>query len=88
MTSCEYNKCLLTSPGDVPIEEKSPSLIQVGFKGGSLKRQGAYSKITPIVENRSPRNGITGSKAHECSVANGDESKLALDAFTDDEGET
>ena len=38
--------------GDVPTEDKSSNMIQVGFKGGALKKQGAYSKIPANIERR------------------------------------
>ena len=55
----------------MPIEEKSPNLIQVGFKGGALKRQGAYSKTTTNIENSSPGKRDKCNKTDPDSVANG-----------------
>ena len=38
-------KFFVCPSGDVPTEEKTSGMIQVGFKGGALKKHGAYSKI-------------------------------------------
>ena len=43
--------------GDVPTEEKTSGMIQVGFKGGALKKHGAYSKILHNNNNNNNNNG-------------------------------
>ena len=48
MASTKKNK----NTGDVPTEDKASSMIQVGFKGGALKKQGAYCKIPANIERR------------------------------------
>ena len=57
------------------MEEKSPSVIQVGFKGGALKKQGAYSKRAKSEDRKMSAHGQgTGTgqgTAHSQGTGNG-----------------